>query len=84
MSRHSSRGAAWEALRQAVLERDAYICAYCQGIATEADHVIPKAKGGTDQLDNLVASCRPCNTRKGSKSLVRVTWFNPRHFPDGL
>lgn len=84
MSQHSSRGAAWEALREAVLERDQYICAYCQGIATTADHVVPKAQGGEDRMDNLVASCLPCNARKGAKPLLRITWLNPRHFPDGL
>ena len=31
------------------------------------DHVIPKSKGGTDELDNLVPSCRRCNSRKGAR-----------------
>lgn len=84
MSQHSSRGAVWEALRQAVLERDQGICHYCQGIATTADHIIPKSKGGEDRMDNLVASCRPCNARKGAKLLLRKNWLNPRHFPNGL
>lgn len=84
MSQHSSRGAAWEALRIAVLERDGYICAYDGAIATTVDHIIPKAKGGEDRMDNLVACCSPCNARKGAKRLVRVSWLNPRHFPNGL
>jgi 5-methylcytosine-specific restriction endonuclease McrA len=28
------------------------------------DHVIAVALGGSDQLDNLVACCRHCNSRK--------------------
>lgn len=84
MSQHSSRGASWEALRTRVLERDEYICAYCQGMATTADHVLAKSQGGTDTMENLVASCLPCNARKGAKRLLRNTWLNPRHFPNGL
>lgn len=84
MSVHSSRGPKWEALRQAVLERDAYTCLYCGGIATTVDHVVPKAMGGEDREDNCVASCSPCNLRKGSKLLERRNWFNPRHLPDGV
>jgi 5-methylcytosine-specific restriction endonuclease McrA len=31
------------------------------------DHVIPKAQGGRDRLDNLGLLCGPCNSSKGSK-----------------
>lgn len=84
MSQHSSRGAKWEALRKAVLERDAYICHYDQAMATTVDHLIPKSQGGEDTMDNLVACCVRCNARKGAKRLLRESWLNPRHFPDGL
>ncbi|MBS2533855.1 HNH endonuclease [Catenulispora sp. NF23] len=30
------------------------------------DHLIPRARGGTDHRDNLVASCTPCNLRRGA------------------
>ena len=81
MSKGSSRGSAWEALRQQVLERDDYVCVYCNGAngeATTVDHVVPKAQGGTDELSNLVAACLKCNARKGAQSLVRQAWYNPR------
>ncbi|RZU66758.1 HNH endonuclease [Microterricola gilva] len=76
MAEGSSRGAAWNALRLKVLERDRYICAYCGGEATEADHVIPKKLGGKDELANLVAACKPCNSSKGARLGSRITWFN--------
>lgn len=30
------------------------------------DHIIPKAKGGKDTLDNMQPMCRRCNAEKGS------------------
>lgn len=35
--------------------------------ALEVDHKVPKAKGGSDDLDNLLLSCTKCNQRKGKK-----------------
>lgn len=83
MSQHSSRGAAWEALRKAVLERDSYLCVYCGRDATTADHVVPKALEGKDEMSNLVASCLECNGRKSDSVLLRSSGFNPRWL-DGL
>lgn len=83
MSKYSSRGPSWEALRKACLERDGYVCAHCGREATEADHVIPKAQGGRDELSNLVASCKPCNARRQDRLLVRESGFNP-NWLDGL
>ena len=56
----------WKKQRQRVLKRDGYVCAYCGQDATEVDHIIPRAKGGGHELDNLVACCKPCNSRKGA------------------
>ena len=56
----------WKDQRLRVLKRDGYICAYCSGEATQVDHVIPRANGGGHELDNLVACCAPCNSRKGA------------------
>jgi len=56
----------WKDQRLRVLKRDSYICAYCSGEATQVDHVIPRASGGGHELDNLVACCAPCNSRKGA------------------
>lgn len=78
MSRHSSRGAEWDALRAQVLTRDP-VCTYCKANqSTQADHVTPKVDGGQDTLSNLVGSCGPCNRKKGSRTMTRRTWVNPR------
>ena len=58
----------WKNQRLRVLKRDGYICAYCGGDATQVDHIIPRSAGGGHELDNLVACCAPCNTKKGSRS----------------
>lgn len=31
------------------------------------DHVVPRSKGGRNNLSNLVLSCPPCNTHKGDQ-----------------
>jgi len=42
-------------------------CAYCGDSATERDHLVPLARGGTHTLDNLVPACGPCNRKKGDQ-----------------
>ena len=60
-------------LTEAVLARDydpeaGYTpCRWCAGRATTADHYpLGRDEGGPDTLDNLVASCRPCNSARGA------------------
>jgi 5-methylcytosine-specific restriction endonuclease McrA len=55
--------------RRAVFARDAHRCQYCGASAENIDHVIPRSKGGLHAWDNVVASCRPCNTRKRDRML---------------
>ncbi len=52
--------------RRAVFARDEWTCQYCGSRSNlTVDHVIPKSKGGGSSWDNIVASCAPCNRRKG-------------------
>ena len=57
-------GSVWRKTSSRIIARDGGVCSYCGGVADTTDHVIPKARGGTDDDSNLVASCRPCNSRK--------------------
>lgn len=48
-------------LRRKILDRDAGICFYCGYEAEEVDHIVPYSYGGTDDENNLIASCTICN-----------------------
>lgn len=59
----------WEKLRELALERDEFLCVSCDENdivkpATTVDHIIPKAHGGTDDLDNLQSLCDCCHKEK--------------------
>lgn len=41
-----------------------------RGIYLSIDHVIPRARGGTNERSNLRVLCTRCNTRKGTKVLA--------------
>ena len=65
--------------RKAVLARDAYTCQYCGHEATglTVDHVIPRSRGGESVWENIVASCAPCNRKKGNR-MPREAACTPR------
>jgi len=56
-------------------------CCYCGSTDNLAiDHLVPRARGGADTGDNLVWSCRSCNSSKGSKDVLE--WLAGRdQFP---
>lgn len=84
MSSQSSRGRAWEATRKRILARDGFVCVVCGSPATHVDHIVPKAAGGTDEESNLQAMCAEHNLKKGSKQVVRGTYWDSTIFPNGL
>lgn len=62
-------------LRFAVLRRDGFRCAYCgrgepEGVRLHIDHIVPVARGGRNDLDNLVTACADCNLGKSATDLV--------------
>ena len=58
----------WQSLSKQVIVRDGGICWLCGGLGADtADHVIARANGGSDGMDNLRAAHRRCNSQKGSK-----------------
>ena len=54
--------------RKTVFLRDGFTCQYCGNSAENIDHVVPKSQGGVHTWENVVASCRRCNSRKGGRT----------------
>lgn len=67
------------------------ICGYCQSpqrlipIIFEIEHILPKAKGGSDNEENLWLACGVCNSFKHAKTHAtdpqtrrKTRLFNPR------
>lgn len=92
-SRHArGYGTAWDKLRLIVLRRDCGLCqcAECKRIgrlrvATEVDHIVPRARGGTDDLENLCAINRDCHRDKSlrDKGIEPKRRIGPDGYPVG-
>lgn len=74
--KHRSMRARYFRRRLAVWSLTGGRCLYCRRLvdffgygAFRVDHVIPRASGGTDDFNNLVPACDPCNAAKGAMSL---------------
>lgn len=78
-------------LREQVFSRAKERCEYCQtarrliAMPLVVDHIIPRSAGGSDETENLCASCYRCNEYKGPRTLARdpitqaiVPLYNPR------
>lgn len=96
MSRHKLKARHWPcrddnraltcSVKEALLLVQRFCCFYCMKGVTlpeaTVDHVVPKAKGGTDAVTNLVVSCESCNRRKGTTDVPerlvqsRISFFN--------
>lgn len=81
---------------QTVMERGHWRCEYCLTqkrivITIHIDHIIPKSKGGSDDVENLCCVCIHCNQHKAAALEVydkqreqMIPLFNPRihHWSD--
>lgn len=57
------------AMRFYIFRRDKFTCQYCGAKAPDTalhvEHIVPVAKGGANDPENLCAACIRCNTGKG-------------------
>lgn len=60
----------WRRLRKYYLSKHP-VCVRCGRPATEVDHIIPLADGGTHHEDNLQPLCKPCHSRKTNEDIRR-------------
>ena len=57
-------------------------CVFCGAKEElETDHLIPKSRGGSDSADNLVLSCKTCNTSRNYRGIFE--WLGLKK-KDGL
>jgi 5-methylcytosine-specific restriction endonuclease McrA len=64
-------------LREQTLNRDGYVCQIalvdrCTVDADEVDHIVPAAKGGSDDLSNLQAACKACHAWKTGREAAMI------------
>ena len=56
-----------------ILARDEWTCCSCgrsakvDGVTLEVDHIVPRSKGGSDEMDNLQTLCKKCNIGKSNR-----------------
>lgn len=50
--------------------------------ATEAtiDHIVPRSKGGSEDMENLALACNYCNGKKGNLDLAEFLACNPQPY----
>lgn len=68
----------WQTIRKKILERDAHLCQIaapgCTGRATQVDHIVPVAKGGSWwDTSNLRAACARCNVARNRTSTLKAS-----------
>ncbi len=79
------------AVRKIVATRARECCEYCRSQLFFScdpfviDHIIPKSRNGSDELDNLALACQGCNGIKYNKIMAEdpvtneiVSLFHPR------
>jgi len=59
----------WE-IRAYLLEKWERRCAYCHitTVPFELDHLVPRSRGGSHRVSNLVLACHACNQAKGDRT----------------
>jgi 5-methylcytosine-specific restriction endonuclease McrA len=64
-----------------IFKRDGNKCVYCGSSENLCiDHVLPVSMGGTDDVENLAAACKACNSGKAGRTPegAGYTWKNKR------
>jgi len=56
-------------VREYLLEKWGRKCAYCgaEHVQLQIEHIVPRARGGSNRISNLTLACDPCNKDKGAR-----------------
>lgn len=57
-------------VREFLLEKWERRCVYCHktDAPLEVEHIVPRARGGSNRVSNLTLACEPCNQKKGTQT----------------
>ena len=60
--------------REYLLEKWQRRCAYCakENVPLQMEHIVPRAKGGSDRIRNLTLACEKCNSAKGTQEIKEL------------
>ncbi len=66
-------------LREYLLAKWDHACAYCGAteVPLNLDHIVPRARGGSNRVSNLACACIPCNTEKGARPVEEFLASRP-------
>jgi 5-methylcytosine-specific restriction endonuclease McrA len=66
-------------VREYLLEKWERKCTYCskENVPLQVEHIVPKARGGTNRISNLCLACEPCNLKKGIQDIAKFLSKKP-------
>lgn len=76
MPKTKARKAISKTTRFEIFKRDLFACQYCgarpPAVVLQVDHIVAVANGGSNDRDNFVTACQPCNIGKGVRELSAI------------
>ncbi len=66
-------------VREYLLEKWGRKCTYCskENIPLQIEHIVPKARDGSNRVSNLCLACEKCNQKKGTQSIEQFLVKKP-------
>ncbi|MDJ0679835.1 MAG: RNA-guided endonuclease IscB [Xenococcaceae cyanobacterium MO_167.B52] len=66
-------------VREYLLEKWGRKCTYCskEKVPLQVEHIVPRAKNGSNRVSNLCLACEKCNQKKGTKSIEQFLAKKP-------
>lgn len=67
-------------LREYLLAKWDHACAYCGAteVPLNLDHIVPRARGGSNRASNLACTCISCNDEKGARPVEEFLASRPK------